>query len=64
METEKKYYESRRKASSKYIKEKVKRILVSFSPLDYELLDWVKSKGPTATVIKDILRKEKAKEDV
>ncbi len=54
--TEKKTTEAQYRASQKYKKEKVKRITVDFSPVDYELWEHLQNQPKKQTYIKALIR--------
>ena len=54
--TEKKTTDARYRASQKYKREKVKRITVDFSPVDYELWEHVQSQPNKQGYIKALIR--------
>lgn len=54
--------EARKRANSKYDKEKRKQILIAIYPPDYDLIDYVKSKGNVSGFVKQLIRAEMERE--
>lgn len=52
--------EAQKRASAKYDKESVTRVVIKFTPVDAELLDYLKSQGNVTKYIKDLIRKDMA----
>ena len=50
--------EAQKKAEMKYRREKVKQVVVTFSPKDAELYEWLCAQSSKAGTIKRLLREE------
>ncbi len=51
--------EAQKRAVAKYQREKMKQINIKFSPNEYDLHEWVKRQGGTASgYVKDLIRKD------
>lgn len=50
--------EAQKKASAKYQKEKVSKMLLCFYPAESELYEWVKSQGNASGYIKRLVRED------
>ncbi len=48
--------EAQKRASAKYEREKVRKYILKFYPSDYELLDYLRTKGNMAGFLKDAIR--------
>ena len=50
--------EAQKKANAKYRKEKMKQVVVTFSPRDTDLYEWLSAQPSKAGTIKRLLREE------
>ncbi len=50
--------EAQKRASAKYRREKVKQVVVTFSPRDADLYEWLGTQPSKAGTIKRLLREE------
>lgn len=50
--------EAQKKATAKYRREKVKQVVVTFSPRDTDLYEWLSAQPSKAGTIKRLLRAE------
>lgn len=50
--------EAQKKATAKYRREKVKQVVVTFSPRDADLYEWLSAQPSKAGTIKRLLREE------
>ncbi len=50
--------EAQKRASAKYRREKVKQVVVTFSPKDADLYEWLGTQPSKAGTIKRLLREE------
>lgn len=50
--------EAQKKATAKYRREKVKQVVVTFSPRDADLYEWLSAQPSKAGAIKRLLREE------
>ena len=53
--------EAQKKANAKYRKEKMKQVVVTFSPRDTDLYEWLSAQPSKAGTIKRLLRDEMEK---
>lgn len=54
--------EAQKRANAKYKKEKVKQVVVTFSPVDADLYEWLCKQDSKAGTIKRLLREEMARQ--
>lgn len=54
--------EAQRRASLKYVRERVKQKVVAFYPADRELLKFAETRGPFATYVKRLIREDMERE--
>lgn len=52
--------EAQKRATARYRKRAIKTVAVTFSPKDYDMLDYLDSKGTRAGYIKDLIRRDMA----
>lgn len=50
--------EAKKRADAKYAKTHVKRMSMAFYPKDYDLYDWMKSKGYSGAWLRELARRE------
>lgn len=50
--------EARLRANAKYKNANIKQVVLAFFPDDMELLDYLNTKKPKATYVKDLIRKD------
>lgn len=50
--------ESQKRAMARYRKRALKTVAVTFSPKDYDMLDYLDSKGTRAGYIKELIRRD------
>ena len=53
--------EAQKRATAKYVREKVRSLSIRFYPADYELLDWIKEQPNQQGYIRDLVRADMAK---
>uniref|UniRef100_A0A7C9NTH6 Uncharacterized protein n=1 Tax=Muribaculaceae bacterium Z82 TaxID=2304548 RepID=A0A7C9NTH6_9BACT len=52
------YTEARKRASEKYNRDKVRRVVVAFSPVDADLVEYLEGKDSMGGYLKKLLRED------
>lgn len=52
--------EAQKRATARYRKRALKFLTISFSPKDYDMLDYLDTKGARASYVKELIRRDMA----